>query len=195
MSNTTPARAKNRRRRKRSSWLRLSWDWILSHPVSAELSDRELRAWLATVAGAVKLDRPDGSFRVDELERFGTPSGRRRVTVDDLRRFRELGLVDVDGDVWRVREWVSWSVTDTTAPLRGRLWRERQARRGEARESARAAVVANQMLERRNPREGEPRTGAESAALALADRDADPSGWGVPTWPGWTDEDEPGEAS
>jgi hypothetical protein len=220
--NTTRPRDSRGRRlgyRRRSSWVRFEFSWLLDHPVSAELTDRLLRAWLATVAGAVELDRADGSFRLDELEPYSTPGGRRRVTEADLERFRELGLVERVGEGWRVREWVAWSVSDSTAPLRGRLWRQRQreareeAARTRARvERARAERAARQVADLVHPPDADPRpatapviaTDTTVVALELPERDdppvvelelpqrdepPEPTGW--PTWGQWADEEEP----
>jgi hypothetical protein len=167
--------------------VRFEFSWLLSHPQAAELTDRELRCWLAVVAGAVRLDRDDGSFKLDELERFSTSTGSRRVRAEDLARFRELGLlVDAGDGRWRIREWVAWSVSDATSALRGRLWRERQRRSKADRERARAEEAARQIDEWRNPPPGAPRTGIELLAAELEQRDEPGErDENVPAWPSW----------
>jgi hypothetical protein len=198
--------------------VRFLYSWLLTDPVAAELSDRELRSWLAVASSAVALDRGDGSFALDELAAYGTPTGSRRVTERELGWFVEIGLLRDMGDGrWRLADFVSWSVSDSTAPLRMRLWRSRQR---EAREQAelsradterrRAERAARQVVELVHPPDAEPRpatapviaTDTTVVALELPERDdppvvelelpqrdepPEPSGW--PTWAQWVDEE------
>ena len=103
--------------------MRFAWDWVISHPQAAELSDGQFRSWFALLASVVERDVPEGRFVLGELQRFVTPRGSRAVKQADLDVFVDLGLVEaVDGEpgVYRVRGWGSWNPGDSTAVFRQR---------------------------------------------------------------------------
>lgn len=111
------------------SWLRRDDQRCLNRKIG-QLNDREYRA-LDALHEYVARKKSGGNFELFELKHavFVTPSGPRRVTESHLETFISAGLVDIDGEGFKVHDWDVYQPKDPTAADRMQRYRERNAAR------------------------------------------------------------------
>ncbi len=103
------------------TWLRLD-DAFAQHPKIIRLSKIQRWIWVEILCYCARF-RTEG--RVPAEVREVVPSADKNL----LKRLVEVGLLDEDGDAWKVHDWDEYNPADPTAALRAKRYRDRNANR------------------------------------------------------------------
>lgn len=99
------------------SWVRLD-DRFDEHPKVADLTDAEFRTWLRVLCYCSRVKDPT----VDRATRNSVAG----LTAARVKRYADLGLLDVSDGVHVVHDWLVYAPKDQTNAIRQAKWRARR---------------------------------------------------------------------